>query len=283
MSENQEGGNQGATGGTDWVGALEPDMRSYVQTKGYKTPADVVKAYIHAEKAIGMDKVALPPKGQDGNRDWSAWDGWKHLGRPDSHEGYKIAPPDGKQFTDQDKAFHAAMLPAFHKAGLAQWQVDILRGEFEGFSGKAVESMTAAQKAAQEKTQSELKAKWGVKYDENIGHADKAIAAMGLPDDFLQNIAAGGHGMNALEKLAEIGSKYFAEDGQLPGGKQGGGTMTPADAQKEIKAMEAAAMEANVKGASHPGWDKKHPEYRIWQDKRASLYQMAYPDGKEAA
>lgn len=107
---------------SSWIDGLDADHRRVAELKGWKTPGDAVKGYAHLEKALGADKLALPAKGADGNRDFAAWDGWAQLGRP--------AKADDYRFANGADPLAAAMRPALHAAGLAQWQVDKISGAF---------------------------------------------------------------------------------------------------------------------------------------------------------
>lgn len=268
----------GSTGHWSQPLGLPPEISGWLQTKGYKTPADAFVGHINAEKAIGADKLVLPPKGQDGNRDWSKFD-WGALGRPEAPDKYAVKLPEGYQVSDGDKEFHAAILPAAHKAGLAQWQLDIMAEAFNGYSGGLMQKSQAQQQeiaAALDKTITE---KWGAAKDAKLATAQAAAKALGFPPEMLSKLENTVGDFAMLEKLAEIGGKYFAEDnGDISKSAGTGGLMTPADAQKDAAKMDAEAMQAMMKGESHPGHDKRHPEYKAWQEKRNSIYRMAYPD-----
>jgi hypothetical protein len=283
------GGQPPAGGGAAIPFGLSQDHVAVLQSKGWFNNGNVdvgklVDGYVNVEKAIGADKLVLPPKGADGSRDWTKWDGWTQLGRPEKPEAYQVKVPDGYQLTDTDKAFHQAILPLAHQAGLSQSQLDILAEGFNGFSGQLRGNSEAAVAREVEAAESALRQKFGAAFDVKLDIANRAMEHF-FGKELIAAVDKAGLGRNAafVEKMAALG-ELMAEDNKLPGGgKPSGGALDPAAAQKEIAAMESAALAAMQKGESHPGHDKTHPEYAAWQEKRRGLYAMADPAGGKAS
>lgn len=275
--------------GTDWVSALEPDLRAAVETKGYKSPADVAKAYFSLEKTIGLDKVPLPAKDKDGKRDWSKFD-FGALGRPEKpvagEGGYAFKLPEGqKEPSPADKALQAHMAPLLHKAGLAQWQLDILAEGLNGFGAQALQQGQAAISQSLERATAELKAELGTAFDAKRDLANRALKAA-----FGDQVAAAERlklddGSFLLDHplmfraFAKIGESLHQEDGALPGGKGGSGfASTPETAKAEIERIRAAAALDD----KHPYVNKDHPEHKAMAKRMQDLYGIAYP-GQVAA
>ena len=68
----------------DWRDTLPDDLKPMATAKGWRSPAEALKSYVHLERLVGADKIALPAKDAHGNRDWSKWEGWAAIGRPEA-------------------------------------------------------------------------------------------------------------------------------------------------------------------------------------------------------
>lgn len=268
-----------------FLGGINPDVRSLIETKGWHkdaaSPAQVLErvasGYGALEKTVGLDKVPLPAPGADGKRDWlkNGEQVFKALGRPDSPEGYKFAPEEGKQFTPEQVATQKALAAAAHKFGLADWQVQgmgaaiaaIAAGQ-EGQSAEAVTAETAA-------TETALRAKWGQAYDSKIHAADLALSK--APPELAAKIVKAGLGRDPafLEMFAAYGEK-MGED-PTPGnlganGGSGAKANTPQQAQAEIARIMGDPAQTAILG------NREHPEYRAYNDRMQRLYAEAYPE-----
>jgi hypothetical protein len=270
------GATTGATGTTttgattvDWTSTLAPEQREVVTAKGWKSPADVLTGYVQIEKTIGLDKLPLPPKDAQGNRDWAKWEGWNALGRPESADKYVVKAPEGKQFSDTDKAFHAAILPVAHAAGLTQAQLDALAEAFTGFTGKQGEVMAAQRAERAGKATEALQQAFGADYTAKVDLAARALRTFGGDDAVKAYQAAAllDEQGNVLDPslaimLAKIGDA-LQEDGQLPGEKRGSGAITTAaGAKAEIARLQAS--EAYTK--------PDHPEHAAVHQRVLELY-----------
>jgi hypothetical protein len=257
----------------DWIGGLDPAQRGLVEAKGWKTPADALGSYANLEKALGADKLALPPKGKDGNRDFAAWDGWQALGRPDKPDDYAFAVPEGREFTGLDDRLISTMRPALHKAGLAQWQVDTIR---EAFRQNALAIEADAAKAA-EADRAALAKEWGQDFDRQIEVANRAVRAVFGEDlEAVKTILlADGRFLLDDARLARGFARLGAllgEDGALAEGRSAPGMpATPAAARAEIERIRGEAFE-NPKHAYN---DAKHPEHQALHERVRQLYRVA--------
>jgi hypothetical protein len=269
-----------------FLGGVNPDVRSLIETKGWHkdatSPSQVLErmaqGYAGIEKTIGADKLALPPADKDGNRDWSKWDGYKALGRPDEPAGYTVfKAPEGVKYTDEQKAMHGEVGKLMHEAGLSDRQASHIAAGLakmqEGREGKGAETVTAETEA----TAAALKGKWGQAYDSKIHDADKAMSAM--PAELATKLVKAGLGRDAafLEFLASVGAG-MQEDGtlgQIGTGRGGGlGARTPAEAQAEINRLMSDPAHTAILG------NKDHLEYRAANDRMARLFAEAYPEEK---
>lgn len=232
---------------------LSGDYRTVAERKGWKSPDDVLKSYVSLEAKVGADKVPLPPKTAEGKRDFSDWQGWDQLGRPKDPAGYEVKPIEGQEFTDHDKAFHDAMRPHLHKAGVTQAQLDTLGPGFtEVMSGLAAQQ-EAAVALEVDQTEAALKTEWGAQFKNRMDDAGLAAAKLG-GDELLAELDRLGMGRSApvLKALSKVGA-MLKEDGKL-GMVAGGGEMTAAEAKARIAALQGdKAFLERYQNRQHPG------------------------------
>jgi hypothetical protein len=250
--------------GVDWTASLTPELRQVVEVKGYKTPADVVRAYAHAEKAIGADKILLP------NKETGEWDAEARtkLGIPAEPTGYKVERPTNlPQGLDYDDKFEAAALAAGHKLGLLPHQVQGLIQFYTGYQSNVFTSGQQEASNAMATAEAGLKKEWGTAYDVNVNRAK--IAAKHFGGDGLVNMlnASGlGNHPELVRAFAKIGGQ-MSED-QLRIGEGASFGITPEQAKREIGKLRAT--EAFLK--------KDHPEHAEAVEKMSAFYAQAYPD-----
>lgn len=190
MTGQQGGDGQGGQGGGQqssqqqgsqnqafsWVGQ-NSEYQTFAQTKGWDNPEKAIVSYREMEKLLGSDKVPVPKDPAD-KEGWDRF--YKAAGRPDNTDGYGIQPPQGS-----DGAFLKEALTEFHKAGLSGSQAKALADWYMG-QEKAIgenEEKELSQRVATEN--GKLKESWGSNYDKNYEVADRAIQALGIPDETL--------------------------------------------------------------------------------------------------
>ncbi len=204
-----------------WQNSLPDEFRSLAQAKGWKSPAEAVKSYAHLERLIGAERIALPPQDGQGKRDWSRWEGWAALGRPETPQRYAFKTPSGpngetRALSDVDREFHSHIAPHLHRAGLAQWQVDLLAEGLEGFGAQHRER---SQRRAQEEfatAEAQLRRDWDRDYDRHLDLANRAVRRFGGPE-LAKALGQSGLGRNpaVVRAFARIGAT-LAEDGGMP-------------------------------------------------------------------
>lgn len=257
--------NQNAQQTDAWVSSLTPELKELVTSKGYKTPADVVQAYAHAQRAIGVDRIPVPKDG--------VWDdvAREKLGIPKDPAGYKLAKPELPPGVVWDDKFEQAAMPVMHKLGLTPTQVN---GLLELYAGQQVaqhktlseQTDTKAQEltASREAAISGLKAEWGQKYDQNLNFASRAVQHIG-GEELVKVMNETGMGDNPamIKAFAKIG-ELLGED-VLKVGKSDG-VMTPAEAKAEAQKI-----------MSSPEYTSRDPAVRAAAvEKVNKLYGMAF-------
>jgi hypothetical protein len=238
----------------DWRATLPDELRPLAQAKGWKSPAEALKSYAHLERLVGADKIALPPRDAQGQRDWSKWEGWAALGRPEAPERYAFKGAPGGSPAAADREFQQHMAPLLHRAGLAQWQVDLLAEGLDGFGAQARER---SQRRAEEELSAaaaELRREWDQSFDRQLDLANRAVRQFGGAD-LVRALSQSGLGRNpaVVRAFARIGAA-LAEDGGTPQdrpGAQGGGS-----ARQEIQRLKAdAEFQQAFLNRLHPGHD----------------------------
>lgn len=243
---------------------------AFVTTKGWKSPADIVKSYRGAETLIGRDPGSVLPIPKAG--DTAAWEQtWSKLGRPESADKYdlKAGLPAG---ANVDEGFTKAIGGLFHKAGLTAEQAKaVAAGYNELASGKQTQAETdraanvTADKAA-------LQTKWGGGYERQLATAKMAVAELGFSADevnALEDVI--GYGAT-MEKFAALG-KRLSDPNFVTGGDKPrfDGTLTPAEAGEEIRKMKMD------KGFQASLFDVRHPAYKENKARWDNYHKIAYP------
>lgn len=240
----------------DWRSTLPEDIRPLAQAKGWKSPAEALKSYAHLERLVGADKIALPPKDAQGNRDWSKWDGWSAIGRPEAPDKYAFRMPEGHTATEGDRAFQAHMAPLLHKAGLAQWQVDVLAQGLEGFGHQQRDGLSRQTQQAYAASVEELQRDWGTSFDRHLDLANRAVRRFGGPDLVRALSASGlGHHPAVVRAFARMGATLAEDSGGLPG--DAGSGRGSGSARAEIQRLKAdPQFQTAFLNRLHPGHEQ---------------------------
>jgi len=137
----------------DWTAGLDADAKTYLETKGFKTPAEALTALRGYE----------PPATAD---------------------AYEIPVPEG-----ESPEFAKAVAPLFHKAGLSAAQAKALaegwnemQASQRGAATQAEADAATAADAAAKREDTALQSEWGKDYAANKEHARRA-AMQFLPGD----------------------------------------------------------------------------------------------------
>lgn len=235
---NPAGSEAGAGAGApaDWTTALPDTARGFVQTKGWKSPADLLGSYQNLEKLLGADKAGrgvVLPKEDAAPEDWASF--YNRLGRPESADGYKLPVPDG-----DTGAFAKDAAQWFHEAGLTTKQAEALATRFSEWTGKQTGDSDAAYEQQAALDVADLKKSWGKEYDAQTELARRAIRESGLSQEEAQMIERALGLGKAVRVFAALG-KQFAESPMRGGEGAGRGSFgqTPEAAKARIAALRA--------------------------------------------
>lgn len=252
------GAAPGGQSGASWINDLPPELRDDVSIKGYKTPGDLAKAYVHAQKLIGADKIPIPGK-QATEEDWG--NVYAKLGRPEAPDKYELKLADG--VTPEEMA---PVREVAHKLGLNSRQL-------QGLYDMQVQRETQAAKAQEESYNKlvetklgELKSEWqGNTYQENLQQAGRALQnVFGKDAVEWANKSGAGNDPQFIKMMHKVAS-LVSEDVI-----KGEGGVSYGESRSNIQS-KIDSMYADPKG---PYLNEKHPGHASAQMEMQGLYQM---------
>ena len=276
MSEEATGSAEAATetavessvdtgSSVDWKNSLPDDVRTDPSLADIKDVGGLAKSYIHAQKMVGTDKIALPTENATPEEMNAFYD---RLGRPKEYEFTKTELPEGMEYNeDMEKQMKALM----HSAGLTNKQAnDLNNGYLKYMSEQFTNQKTADenQKAEWYKT---LKIDLGKAFDKQIDLSQRAARELG-GEDFLNWLDNTGQGNNPMfvKMFAKVG-QMMAEAGAEPGKPQSF-EMTPESARAEIARLQ---RDPNFMEQYN---NKETDGHKEAVKKFGRLFEYAYPD-----
>lgn len=206
-----------APAGNDPFSGLPEDTRKWVDTKGYKTPEDIVNAYRNAEQKLGA--AITPPKDDAPEEEWGKF--YDKLGRPEKPEAYDFKRPEGLPaelpYSDELASTSKNWM---HDAGLNPKQAQSIHDKFAGFMADQQKAVLTAQAAAVETTHADLTKEWGPLdsdgFKQKLALADRATKNLGLTEAFKSAgvILPDGSLTNPqiAKAFAAVGEAMFRED-----------------------------------------------------------------------
>lgn len=249
--------------GENWWEKLPDDIKDEPSIRNYRDVPNLAKALVHAKRAVGAEKIAVPSKHATED-DWKAV--FHKLGLPAKPEEYKVDIPD----SIPDKEFTQEVLKDFHKAGVLPKQAKMILDAYGERAKLLVQKHQEQQQIEVKKGIESLKQEWGAAFDVNVQKASKALKMYG--DDkmaeFMDKTGLGNHPM-ILKLFSKIG-ETLGED-NIHGSSSGKTPLTPENAKKEI---------ANIQGnQEHPYHIKNHPGHEAAVQEMHELFKMAYSSG----
>lgn len=263
----EQGGQQAAEQPNPWgMDSLQTEDRGWIELKGYKGTADLVRAHRGLEKMLGGPRdrlLKLPEK--DDAPEWGEVFG--RLGRPETPDGYELQGAD------------AELLARAHAAGLSKRQVQALAG-YLGERGKAAQEKQEAERA--ERADADvlaLKREWGAEFDLNVQHGKRAVQALGWDEQTIEKLEEA-LGTKATYQLAARIGRGLAEHSFVQGDN------AAADARGGFGMSVAAAREKFQSMAGDPEFQKRlmseDPTVRrAAVQERERIAQLAFPNEEQ--
>lgn len=258
------GGTGGAGGGGDQpfyhAFGLDDDSRAFIAGKDFKTPADLVKSAMSADKLARERNVIPAPDLAKLNE----WDGFEKLGWTKDPAAYKIESPKVPDGVPYDKGMEAAFIKAMHEQRVPPTQAKGMLDFMVGLLAKETEAKTAKGARELADLQTALRTEWGANYDANNDMAQRAarFLGIGLEDASQLEKITGSPGL--LKMFQKMGA-LMGEDVLKGGSARSGGGMTPDQAQAEQNRLEADPEFLNSLR------DPRHPQHKDNKARREQL------------
>ena len=205
---------------------------------------DFVKSYLHSQKLVGADKIAIPNK-YSTDEDWK--EVYKKLGTPETGDGYKYKLPEDHQIEDDTlKSFSNEAA----KLGLLPNQANGVMNYYNEIIKQGLSDQAAQQKTAQDEAVVELRKEFGASYQKEIQSAKNLVhATLGkefIDNSLLQDGSRLGDNPTVIKAFAKLANKLSEDDivkGDVPS------YLTTSEINKQISALQQP-------GSAY--WDKNH-------------------------
>lgn len=190
--------------------SLSDDDKKYVETKGFKDTAALLKSYREAEKSLSQ-KISIP--NEDDTEGMNKL--YSKLGRPETSDKYEF---------EADESIKAEAQKLLFENGLSQKQA---KGVVEGYNSmiKAQqEKLDAAMNEQSEKDRQSVLSEWGDKADQNKQFMTRGVKTIsekyGISEEEMNNFELAIGTKKFMEMFKSIGKDY-AEDNLSPSGTSG--------------------------------------------------------------
>jgi hypothetical protein len=161
-----------------WIETLPEELRDEESLKLYSDLPNLAKALVHAKKAVGKNKVAIPTD-KSTDAEWDAF--YEAVGRPKTADDYQVAVPDDLQelFTDD----------RVKRARERAYKLGITQGQFEAYMAEEMQEAVNILNAEEEKVRQErvnieeqLRQEFGARGFEERIHISKRLVAEAIPN-----------------------------------------------------------------------------------------------------
>ena len=170
VAEEQQTPTQSATtteAPARFIDSLAEDVRNEPSLQNIQDLDQLAKGYVHAQRMVGADKIALPNKHATED-DWNQFYG--KLGRPDSPEAYEI------NYQPPVEGYEATNLPGFQdaafRAGLNSDQAQLLLDWYSELETDAIQTNDAASETHRLTAEQDLRQEYGLAYDKKLSEAN---------------------------------------------------------------------------------------------------------------
>ena len=247
----------------DWRESLPEDLKSDPPLLTVKDVPGLAKSYIHAQKMIGADKIALPGKNAS-EEEWSAV--YEKLGKPAEAKTYEDdfgdLPIPEENINDFKEAAHKLGLNQIQFKGLTSWYKDNLKTQ--------VDNMNVDADTKRAESEAELRKEFGKTYDAKLKSSQRVFQTYGdtkfLDVELKDGTKLGNH--PTFIKLMSNIADTISED-KIATGEKGSEFFTPAEAKRKI-------AELTVPGTAY--WNRKDPGHEDAVKEVADMQEMVHPE-----
>lgn len=244
-----------------FLDSLPEEYRAEASIKNFTSAADLAKSYIHAQRMIGADKIALPGKAATDD-EWRAV--YKRLGAPDDPKAYDVKIGEGLLGDNELGGFKNA---AF-EAGLNNRQAERMAQFIEKSLTDAQSGREQSIEEARYNSEQELRQEWGRAFDEKVQMAYKAASTFLGDTNLLDSVElADGRLLGDHPEIVRMFAKLASEIGEDKlEGAPSEMVMTPAEAKAKIDELRRQGS---------PYWVKMHPEHDAYVQEVNRLFEYA--------
>jgi len=258
-----------ATPPADWRAGLDVSIKDHPCLKDFKDPMEVVKSWVGAQKLIGVDKLPIPPADAKPEvRDQFLNTVYDRLGRPKEAKDYKLTDvkmPEGVE-VKADAQFTDGLKAEAHKLGLLPHQIDGLYSWYMTNTGNRVKAYNDSIKKNITDTEAELRSEYGAAFDAKKGIAEKVLDTFATAEERAHLIKTGFNNDPKIIRMLVRFGESVSDDSFIKG--SGEATMTPKEAESELVKVRKQLVEM----------PKSDPEYKILEQRRRDLMEMATPN-----
>lgn len=248
----------------EWAKTLPDDIKSEPSIKMIKDIPSLAKSYVHAQKAIGADKIPIPGKHAT-EEDWIAFA--HKAGCPKEEKEYQLELPKD---IDIDEKLLEGFRKEAHRMGIFPRQAQALFQWWNKHQGEAMKAATEESTMKQTEEVNGLKREWGSAFQKNLLKAQFVVKKY-ADEDTVKYLQESGLGNNV--KLVKMFSKIadlFKED-TIEGIGEFSGRKTPAEALQEANSI--------ISDFNHPYHLASHPNHKTAVEHVNTLFQQASAGG----
>lgn len=254
QTQTSEGAGQQTS--VNWYDSFNPDLKGYVQNKGFKDAASAIESYRNLEKLQGVpaERLLKLPERSDAP-EWN--DVYKRLGRPDKAEEYGLKPKEG------DASFGEWAEKTAHSLNLSRDQAVKFAEAYTKFSQAQMQAKEQARETELNNQEANLKKEWGAAFDQKVAAAAKASKQFGIDKEMVIKLEDAMGFDKTMKFLASLGEKVGEDDFVGAETKNGNfNALTPDAARAKInqlksdKEFTAKFLSGDV--VSRELWEKLH-------------------------
>lgn len=270
LSDGQGALNTGAppteTGG--WMESIPEDLRGDASLADIKDVGSLAKSYIHAQKMIGSDKIAMP--GADATEE-EMGDFYNKLGRPSASDGYEIPTENMPAEVPVDNEFVGRFFEEAHRIGLnkqqaaalVRWNVEAQKQQSDDYGLVMDKEMADAEES--------MKREFGDAYEQNLTMAQEAAQQFGGDELInLLNETGLGNKPEIIKAFANI-ARAISNDEVIGSGGRKSFLTTP---QEAISKIASKKQDPNFMAAYN---DSNHIGHKDAVEEMGRLFSSAYP------
>ena len=254
-----------------WSGIEEEPIREYMETKNYANPYEAARAAWNANKMLNNpDGAVTLPTDKSTPEQWNEF--YTKLGRPAEAAEYDFKLGDD---IVEDPAMTEFGKGLLHTLGVPASKAPEAAAAWNEFVAKQSGAALEAQRAENEQRLTALEEKWegAEQLNEMKAAGQRAVKALGLSNEQIQNIEANIGSADIVELLAMIGSKApegtFKDTGTPSGDPNDPMNMSAPQAQAAIDKLQGD--EEFQKQYT----DKNHPQHAEALKRMENLFKKA--------